>query len=576
MPSEHSAPAPAPPDVPDDSAPARARERLIAALLDNAGELGGRCLLHAYAAGGVLLTAADGGVLLLFLTVPAAATPEQMRELFAANLKGNDAREFELHVVAVGGGGEVAERLKDSVPPGYSTRLGLHHLDASGNLVHVHEHRGARRLSVLDEALGRRQVTPLTRAQIDAALAESRAQQARFVAATNLGGGFRVTATITVACVVLMGLELWWMSAGELAVFAAMGANSGVAVREGEIWRLFASAFLHGNIIHLVVNMLALWSFGPVLESLLGPRRFVLLYGISALGGSLASAFLGSGVWSVGASGAIWGLMAAGLGIAFWPRGLLPPPVVEQMRKKAWMPLILNVGYSLQPGIDILAHLGGGVVGFALSAACLTRGLKPLAERAHPADVERAPSPANARAAVAIGLAMALSVAVALAKGRPWELNAPLVFQRTALGETGFTVELPDRIAKHLKIEQHGAVPVFAFGNFPESPVAFEFVASELPPEVRTQDVETTLEQLRAVANLVSPPEFTRVAPAERVTVAGHPAVRVDYTLNDVSMRTYMFVLRGHEVLMRCYTLGQLPQAWVGAEERVAASLLQP
>ena len=402
-------------------------------------------------------------------------------------------------------------------------------------------------------------------------------QQASKNIAVGLRGSYRVTAAITALCCVLMALELWWMmSASRLAVFGAMGANSGIAVKEGEIWRLFASVFLHGDIIHLIVNMLALWSFGILLESLLGPRRYLLLFGLSALGGSLASAFLGSGAWSVGASGAIWGLMTAGIGIAYWPRDLLPRAMVAQLRQRVWIPLLLNAGYSVMPGVDVFAHLGGGVVGLALIAGLLTRNLKPVADRAHPSDAERGPSPAITLAAVALGLVMALSSALALATGRPWALNAPLVFKRTAIGDTGFSAELPDAIANDPNVEQQAGMRMFAFGKFPGSTVVLEFLVLELPREVLPGEVEMVLEQERQALEQATPPGFTRVAPAQRVTVGGRPAVQVDYKLNELSLRTYVVVFSRHEVLMRRYALGELPEAWVGAEDKIVASLGHP
>lgn len=68
-------------------------------------------------------------------------------------------------------------------------------------------------------------------------------------------------------------------------------------------------------------QLIALASFGLMLERLLGPERYIVLYGLSALGGGLASALLRGPGLAVGASGAIWGLMAAGVGLAVWPRG---------------------------------------------------------------------------------------------------------------------------------------------------------------------------------------------------------------------------------------------------------------
>ena len=86
-----------------------------------------------------------------------------------------------------------------------------------------------------------------------------------------------------------------------------------VAIAQGgEWWRLFTSAFLHGSFIHIAFNMYVLFFLGPTLERILGHARFTVLYLLAALGGSVASYWFSDlGTVSVGASGAIFGLMGA-------------------------------------------------------------------------------------------------------------------------------------------------------------------------------------------------------------------------------------------------------------------------
>jgi hypothetical protein len=91
------------------------------------------------------------------------------------------------------------------------------------------------------------------------------------------------------------------------------------------------------------------------------------------------------------------------------------------MRQRAAAPLALNLIYSLSPGIDMLAHVGGGVVGALLVATVLTDGLVPVGERRFGDAAERRPSAGYAAAAWILGAAMALSVVTALVAGRPWE-----------------------------------------------------------------------------------------------------------------------------------------------------------
>ena len=88
----------------------------------------------------------------------------------------------------------------------------------------------------------------------------------------------------------------------------------GAAVASGEWWRLLTAPFLHAGLWHVGLNMLALWVLGGVVEPLLGRWRFVGVYLVSALGGTVTSYVLtGPGVISVGASGAVFGLLGATL-----------------------------------------------------------------------------------------------------------------------------------------------------------------------------------------------------------------------------------------------------------------------
>lgn len=123
-----------------------------------------------------------------------------------------------------------------------------------------------------------------------------------------------------------------------------------------EWWRLLSSAFLHFGLLHLAMNMLALWVLGRDLEVLLGKLRFVAVYVVSLLGGS-ASVFLFSDIRTptAGASGAIYGLMGAIL-VAVLRLKLNPTGAIGI--------IAINVVLSVSiPGISLLGHLGGLVVG---------------------------------------------------------------------------------------------------------------------------------------------------------------------------------------------------------------------
>lgn len=157
-------------------------------------------------------------------------------------------------------------------------------------------------------------------------------------------------------------------------------ANSGLfdalalwplSVAGGHWWRLVASGFLHIGLIHLVVNMIALWVIGRDLEMVLGRLRFTSVYLLSLLGGSTAVFLFGEVLRPVaGASGAIYGLMG-GIAVAAFRLKLNLRPIL--------MVIGINVVLTLSiPGISLLGHLGGIVLGLASTAAIL---YAPVARR---------------------------------------------------------------------------------------------------------------------------------------------------------------------------------------------------
>jgi membrane associated rhomboid family serine protease len=192
-----------------------------------------------------------------------------------------------------------------------------------------------------------------------------------------------------------------------------MGANAPERVREGELFRLFAAAFLHIGYIHLLVNLWALRVFGDFLERVLGTAAFLVVYALSALSGSLSSVFLGSATLSAGASGALWGLMVGSFALSFW--GDIPAALRLRIRSTGLRPILVNLAISFVPGIDMWAHFGGGLLGGVLVLA----GTR-LAPKAGPLRALLVPL------AALLCVLMALSVVAAILVGHPWERLAPV------------------------------------------------------------------------------------------------------------------------------------------------------
>jgi membrane associated rhomboid family serine protease len=166
-----------------------------------------------------------------------------------------------------------------------------------------------------------------------------------------------------VATKVLVGVNLvayllTWLTADRLLVDYGM---LGVAIASGEWWRLLTAPFLHAGLWHVGLNMFALWVLGGQLEPLLGRWRFVAVYLLSALGGATASYLFSSPtVLSVGASGAVFGLLGAFF-VALHRLDRDTSGVV------ALLAINVVLGFVF-PGIDWRAHLGGLVVGAVVTA----------------------------------------------------------------------------------------------------------------------------------------------------------------------------------------------------------------
>ena len=136
----------------------------------------------------------------------------------------------------------------------------------------------------------------------------------------------------------------------------------GPFVKMGEYYRLISSAFVHANLAHLLFNMYALWIIGMQLESFIGKWRFLVVYLFSAVCGSLLSVVVTPDALSVGASGAIFGLLGALLYFGYHYRIYLGTVIKSQIIPLIVVNLILGFMF---PGIDNAAHIGG-LIGGAL------------------------------------------------------------------------------------------------------------------------------------------------------------------------------------------------------------------
>jgi membrane associated rhomboid family serine protease len=139
----------------------------------------------------------------------------------------------------------------------------------------------------------------------------------------------------------------------------------GPLVDHGDWWRLITSAFLHASLIHIAFNMLALWWLGAPVELLLGRARFVGLYLVSGLAGAAGALVADPNAVTVGASGAIFGLLGAGLILEWQATGSIAGNYLTL--------IVINLAISFAvPGISIGGHVGG-LIGGTLATLAFAR-----------------------------------------------------------------------------------------------------------------------------------------------------------------------------------------------------------
>lgn len=179
-------------------------------------------------------------------------------------------------------------------------------------------------------------------------------------------------ALVAVNVLVFVGLAVSSMSLLQIPadLLIRAGGNFALRVQEGETWRLLTALFLHGGLLHVGLNMFALYQAGQVVERLFGRVGFAVVYLVAGLLGNLASLWWRQSAVSVGASGAIFGVYGAMLGYLMIQRGSVPAEVFREMRSGTlgFLGYSLFAGFAIA-GIDNAAHLGGLLGGFVLGAA---------------------------------------------------------------------------------------------------------------------------------------------------------------------------------------------------------------
>ncbi|MBI2377084.1 MAG: rhomboid family intramembrane serine protease [Deltaproteobacteria bacterium] len=193
----------------------------------------------------------------------------------------------------------------------------------------------------------------------------------------------------------------------------SLGANARVLLDEGQWFRLITATFLHdpvfGSHLHVLMNAIALFSLGSLLEQIFGPEAIILMFFAGAILGALASAFASDSTMSVGSSTAVLGLFG-GLAILALRYRTTLPLVVRQTR--SWWTVIVGLNLALPilfPFIDMVGHIGG-LIGGALAAFAITIG------RPDPLSLLEPPSPRLRIAAAVVAIVCAATGSVGVVR----------------------------------------------------------------------------------------------------------------------------------------------------------------
>ena len=182
-----------------------------------------------------------------------------------------------------------------------------------------------------------------------------------------------VTWVLLAIIVVVFLIETLLGGSTDIGVLLQMGAKYTPLIAAGEYWRLFTSMFLHIGVMHLAFNGYALFVVGTELERLVGPGRFLAIYLLSGLFGSLASYALSAHL-AAGASGAVFGIVGALAAFFLVHREKFGAWGIRRLAQIGFV-ILLNLVWGFRPGsgIDNYAHVGGLVAGLALGWALAPR-----------------------------------------------------------------------------------------------------------------------------------------------------------------------------------------------------------
>jgi rhomboid protease GluP len=182
---------------------------------------------------------------------------------------------------------------------------------------------------------------------------------------SNLYATYGIIAINVVVFILMVidGAEIFTVTNG--LVHIKWGSNVTALTLSGDWWRLITSTFIHFGIIHLAMNMYALYAAGVYLEPMLGKTKYIAAYLCTGIIGGIVSLWWHTeGINGAGASGAIFGLYGVFLALLF--TNLIPKQVRSALLQSIGIFVVFNIVYGMRSGIDNAAHIGGLLSGMLI------------------------------------------------------------------------------------------------------------------------------------------------------------------------------------------------------------------
>jgi rhomboid protease GluP len=158
------------------------------------------------------------------------------------------------------------------------------------------------------------------------------------------------------------------------------GGKYGPAIAQGQWWRLVTAGFLHGGILHILMNMWVLFDLGAQVEEVCGTSRMLVIYLFSNITGFYVSTYFSFSTLSIGASAAIFGLIGGMIGVGLRDRTSYGQAIRRFFMRWAIYGLVMSIIPGL--GVDLGAHVGGLIGGFLIGFIAATPGYSQPVERA--------------------------------------------------------------------------------------------------------------------------------------------------------------------------------------------------